>query len=778
MRIDFKSTAKSLLLISIFLWFGCSKDTIDPVPSDRKIEIGTFSDLTGITIGTSGGMVLVNGGTLDGMSIEVPRGGLPKSTEFSVSMAEIKSHNYGSDFNPITPLIRINNGGNYADSVMTITIPCVVPKGHFAMGFYYDEETGELEGIPVLAINDNNIVLATRHFSNKQLSNVAGDLTVRGQVWADILVSSMEMSKLFNETQESGFRPGVDDWEFPNYGSYISPGGHCAGQSLTAMWYYNARKLRLKEAPLYDRFSTLPNPIWQDNRNGYRFASVVQNKYDLNGKIEFSKVFSKSNTSKISRDSLHYLGFAYSIRLTKKPQYVAINNNVGGHAMIVYRTNLNVLVVADPNFPDEYAHLISLSNGKFLPYESKANANEPSVFYPKISYFANSAFISSQAIGEQYDKMLNGNIGNGENPTENFPYAQLVYYNGKDWIELSDTLTTDLDTVIIAGQCSKCKYTWFPDLTLTYWLKNNGNDRVWSKDGYLKIPLDPGLNVLPITINGYYAENKYSYLDFKTLIVNKEPSKLSIVPNPILGSQDHELSITAEFKGQIPAQVKFIWDFGDGRPEIIKYSDNNVKYTYLTFGEFKINVSMIDNLTGKNLGSATALAEISNPPVAFNTNYRLSDALGFMDDKYFFGFEVDFNISGTAEATNGNIIKKVENEFSHVTIFVTKADSIKVNFFCSLSFVPPLQKTDNWDPKVNITFSGVPRLSLEIGANPEISLANGVNVYEGSCWDGNIDVVGYMDYVVTLYDANTGQYKTTNGTHKWKYLGGIEFDKY
>ncbi|MBK8641821.1 MAG: hypothetical protein IPN15_06215 [Saprospiraceae bacterium] len=96
----------------------------------------------------------------------------------------------------------------------------------------------------------------------------------------------MEIKKLFNETQESGFRPGIDDWEFPNEGSYIEPEGHCAGQSLTAMWYYHVHKLSLNEHPLYDRFSTLPSPIWQDNVKGYRFSSVIQ-KQDYSDNCRF-----------------------------------------------------------------------------------------------------------------------------------------------------------------------------------------------------------------------------------------------------------------------------------------------------------------------------------------------------------------------------------------------------------------------------------------------------------------------------------------------------------
>ncbi|MBK7697040.1 MAG: hypothetical protein IPI30_22860 [Saprospiraceae bacterium] len=76
-------------------------------------------------------------------------------------------------------MIRINNGGDYADSIITITIPCTVPKDHFAMGFYYNEETGELEGIPVLAIKDSFVILATRHFSGKHLNEGTGGLIAR-----------------------------------------------------------------------------------------------------------------------------------------------------------------------------------------------------------------------------------------------------------------------------------------------------------------------------------------------------------------------------------------------------------------------------------------------------------------------------------------------------------------------------------------------------------------------------------------------------------------------
>jgi hypothetical protein len=265
-------------IILIILLVGCNKDDFSN-PVNRKIETGSFIEITQVAVGTGGSTIAVNGGVLGGMTIEIPPGSYTTNKDFTISSADILNHTFGPDLNPITPLIRINNGGGYADSILTVTIPCVVPQGHFAMGFYYNEETGELEGIPVVAINDSNVILSTRHFSSEPLYHVNGNLSTRANKFADILISSTEISSLFGNL-ESGFKPGVDDWEFINYGSYIEPGGHCAGQCITAMWYYATQKVKLNQAPLWNRFSTLQDPVTYDNRNGYRFASVVQKSID------------------------------------------------------------------------------------------------------------------------------------------------------------------------------------------------------------------------------------------------------------------------------------------------------------------------------------------------------------------------------------------------------------------------------------------------------------------------------------------------------------------
>jgi len=89
------------------------------------------------------------------------------------------------------------------------------------------------------------------------------------------------ISKTLLQTDiDSGFRPGIDDWQFPNYGSYITTNGNCEGQSLSAMWYYYNQPDG-KDLCLYGRYDNNGNQpatpsFWQDDSLAIRFCSVIQ----------------------------------------------------------------------------------------------------------------------------------------------------------------------------------------------------------------------------------------------------------------------------------------------------------------------------------------------------------------------------------------------------------------------------------------------------------------------------------------------------------------------
>ncbi len=629
-----------ILTVSVLLLFtSCKKDSSNPVsPDDNnnsgKISVGSTVELTTQTIGSSGGTIKINkpGDKLDGMEIIIPTNAFTQTKAFKISYADIKNHQFGEDFNPVTPLIRIDYGGGYADSVMTLKIPATIPNGQFAMGFYYDKESGKLEGIPVIAINNNEIVLATRHLSGEYLNNGTKLGKILGktgtlETFVDIVVTTIQVSKLF-ELQDSGFRPGIDDWEFVNAGSYVAPRGHCTGQSMTAMWYYEVQKKGNNAPQLYGRYETIPGSFWQDNPFGYRFASTVWKDQVTQTRNAWLSEFNKLVTLRFNRDSLHYLAFAYSIHLTKMPQLTEIWNDSGGHAMIVYKADSRVLSIADPNFPSQYSHFITLgTDGKFVPYESKFNVNTPTVYFPEINYVAKSSLFSYEKIAQRWKEFENKTIGD-----DIFPTYDLMFKDGASALPVQDNMIYEEDTLKIfckstgaaGGINGTDKYLY----VMVFDDKGNKiSDTTDEKLGLLSVHLKPGLNKLCINPYGYnYDKSGWGYMDFKWVSVYCYFLKIN--PDPIVSKKNVEVTLTAKMKGMKPNPFKLVWNFGDGTSESTVNNDSTVKHTFMSEGSFNVHTKLYDG-SNNLIAEAYAIANIqSDTKVAITSVYPVSSLPG------------------------------------------------------------------------------------------------------------------------------------------------------
>jgi hypothetical protein len=331
---------------------------------------------------------------LSGMTVVVPPDSYKYPKNFIVSYAPIKKHTFGKDFNPATPLININNGGEYSEELIQVTIPVEVPSGYFAMGFYYDSAAGKLEGMATIAQDTNSITVATRHFS-------------------DFLISMIKLSELKSDI-DSLFRPGIDDWQFVNEGSYIAAGGHCAGQAMTAAWYYVAQPDG-KDLALYNRYDNNGKEpdtpaLWQDDSYGYRFCSTIQQDIDWAG---FAFKFWREQRG--INDELSYNLFRYSMQLTGEPQMVGLTKEgTGGHAMVCYRIKDGKLYIADPNYPGNLDRRIEYEVNRLKPYESGANRAEieagNSVSYDKIGYTGKTSIIDWNKIGQRWTEFKAGTI--------------------------------------------------------------------------------------------------------------------------------------------------------------------------------------------------------------------------------------------------------------------------------------------------------------------------------------------------------------------------------
>ena len=325
---------------------------------------------------------------------------------------------------------------------------------------------------------------------------------------------------LLHEGIDSGFRPGADDWQFVNRGSYVAPGGHCAGQSLTALWYYCERPDGTDPFlfGLYDNNGNKPGTpnLDEDDSYGYRFASTVQK--DINWDSFANKLM--TDLAGVN-DEVAYKAFAYAIQVTKEPQEVGIFSAAGGgHDMICYGVDRYSLHIADPNYPGNTERRIEYSNGRFTPYNSGANADEIAAgngqAYEKIEYCAKTATIDWKKIAQRWNEFKAGTIGN-----DRFPRYSIQIQPGPGvYQDLSDgyVCPTRKMALYLVRQAP------------LYWtLYLNGVETQLDADG--KIELRDGNNVLGILIQGDVNNNpgaaQLEYVDFKYLNVvygHEEPA--------------------------------------------------------------------------------------------------------------------------------------------------------------------------------------------------------------------------------------------------------------
>jgi hypothetical protein len=491
------------------------------------------------TIPGTGGVLTVNkpGDPLNGLVLTVPTKGFAQAQDFVISRSEITSHRLGANFNPRTPLIEFSYGGGYSGDALSIKVPIHLPAGHFPMGFLYDRATGKLQPIPLERFDSVSVTVSTRHLSSSGTQAGKRSIFSPQNAIGNMVVSSIEASILDGQvTLSTGFTPGVDDWEFPNHGSYIAQGGHCAGQVATMLWYYYEQRLK-GAAPLWGRFDKIRDPsnpkvIWHDNPDGYRFASTVQKDMD------FDDWIAHSLPVQTSIPWITYYSFMYAILLTGEPQFVVIMRSQpeSGHAMIVYKITpaTGTLYIADPNYPgnrDPFngtptTRIIECQNGYMKPYSSALAAGGPGIVFDKIGYAATTAFIRWDKITERWAEFEKGTIGD-----DRFPAYQLrVHEPGRVSTVSGDTVRTVHDTLGFSSYCTaaSAKIPGTDALQEFYTYTETGE---WLGDGnsgnagLLRLPVGEGHSRLGFYIMGASASTqKNHYVDFRWVNVYREPS--------------------------------------------------------------------------------------------------------------------------------------------------------------------------------------------------------------------------------------------------------------
>lgn len=406
-----------LSIILILLLVGCNKDDNNPISESGKIKTDHSVFVTKKSIPASGGQLNVIGTQtpLEGLSIMIPRDAYSDSKEFTISYANITSHELGSYFNPVSPLIEIDNGGFYADKFMQLKIPVSPHPGYYRLALYYDKKTGELEGIPIIKSEDSSITIGLRHFSFIVVTEIQKNILIQGTGF------------------HTFFEPATNGWSFPNYGTYAEPGGICAGMSIGAAYYFKNFNASINLGTFFDNdklWFTTP-AFWEDDAKGLSFATAIHKTYSSNSQ---NNVF---DPILVASEDDRFWSIIYNMLINNQPQliYVHATDSAVAHMIIgfAYEVNANEakIKVYDPNYPRlENEIKFNLVSKTFVPYTSASNAKaleDGDVYnFNEIALFPLSSAISNEQMDLLWNKVQNNSIGKNL-----FPYYK-IYAVPKD----------------------------------------------------------------------------------------------------------------------------------------------------------------------------------------------------------------------------------------------------------------------------------------------------------------------------------------------------------
>jgi len=365
----------SFLLITSFglssVLFGCRSSPYGQEKSDATDPYDDALKIATETIAPSGGKISVRNpdSSLDGLTIEVPAGAYETSVEFSIYEGPIPDIALEEEIDIISPMIIIDNGGEYSNEIMGVTVPIEVPEEDFAMAFLYDPENDKLEGVPTYPENNGSLTFLTRHFSTYAMLSV-------------------KKSTLDNLNFFTKYSPTNDFWNLPNAGSVVAPGGYCHGMALTSLYYSDPDAFGFdftKQEPLYkDEYDNGSDHIvespffWQDDKRPIQLCSVANSlRPTERGAATIDKwwMFAKEKFA-LDIDEKHFYLCAFSLWASTDPHLLSIWNTQtnSGHALICYGIHNQSLDVLDPNIPLQASKIdYDRVSSSFEPYETANN---------------------------------------------------------------------------------------------------------------------------------------------------------------------------------------------------------------------------------------------------------------------------------------------------------------------------------------------------------------------------------------------------------------------
>jgi hypothetical protein len=581
-----------------------------------------------VTMGTGGGTLRYSktGDPLNGLTVTVPVAAYPVATVWTIVADSSVLATLPAGFSQVGPTLVIGNNQDFADSVMTLTMPMRLAANETAAPFYFDPASGTLEGIPVVAATDSSVTLATRHFTSNEMAipGTGPSLSiVRGArllgfgnvriVW--VRAATAQLVGTFTST----FMPGVDDWEFINYGDYIGPHGDCEGMSITTMFYHYFFHPNNQGPGLFHQFDQSLANQW-DNVQGIRFAGSVQGDFSVrwnSGIKQVEAIVAQGIANGTPTKFLTASWIALTLQLTRQPVLLNLYGPVGGHAVVAYAVTVNgpqvTVLFADPNAPG-VSRTMAFQNGILDPVPLQLNALSQPDYFDLAFALGVTSEVPLKQIVSRWSEFKAQQAGSDRYPKQY--HLEDSISTSTTWNQLApgDTVYT-AQAFALRHRCSDCP-TKRPGLGDMQFIK------VWNAAGSAPLLAGDTLpNPLPDGISSYQM--------VLWSLTASDPGSASFVDALPITIKYHKFSATAP-AGMVPGvpaklsahpgalatfQSVYTWTFNDGgTPAVVTViGDSTVMRAFPPGGPYAVTVSLVDPVHAP-LGLATATVSALAPP--------------------------------------------------------------------------------------------------------------------------------------------------------------------
>jgi hypothetical protein len=265
--------------------------TAGSLTSARFVAVASVTPVTlpPQSLPMSGGTVTLSrpGSPMHGLSLEVPPNAVRGATAITFgvqSAADIAvppGHVRGG------PLVQISATGAVLSEPLLLTVPIASEPGMLRIISVVDNARGRLTPLPAVDWDANGVTVALSVLDEAAQAGAAagGSSGVHNVNTGLGILTVLVPAAALEDALDTGFRPGVDDWDFPRQriagipnrspGPTVDPAG---AMVESASWYFTTHKPT--DGPLSRRFQRVRG-VPESNRAGLRWMGLAGSRLSI-----------------------------------------------------------------------------------------------------------------------------------------------------------------------------------------------------------------------------------------------------------------------------------------------------------------------------------------------------------------------------------------------------------------------------------------------------------------------------------------------------------------